>query len=80
MLDIIVLVALGAIADERTPSSLFKDVGRVEVTATGMTVVRIPQQHVLVARIDDDGGITTACAASEEAVHALLAEKKPETR
>lgn len=77
MLDIVVLVALSALAEERAVSSLFNESGRTTVTESGMTVVRAPQPHVLVARIEDDGTLATACVTTENAVDALLAAGPP---
>ena len=77
MLDIVVLVALGALAEERAVSSWFQESGRTVVTESGMTVVRVPQPHVLVARIEDDDTLSTACVTTQEAVEALLVNDEP---
>ena len=73
MLEIAVLLALGTLADAPPTPAVFRDSGRVEVTASGMTIVRAPQSHVLVARISD-GELSTDCAADPETVAALLTE------
>lgn len=80
MLEIAVLVALSALAEGRTVSSLFGETGKVEVAASGMTIVRAPQTHVLIARIEDGGTLTTGCAATEEAVQVLLAKETPKKK
>jgi hypothetical protein len=71
MLEIAVLMALSLLGAQQSPSP------RVEITSDGMTVVHQPQSHVLVARVEDDGTLSTACAAGEEDVKALLASKAP---
>lgn len=76
MLETVVLVALSLAAEERSVRSLFQENGRTEVTAAGLTVIRAPQIHVLVARVDEDGALSTACAATEDAVRALLTDEK----
>ena len=76
MLETVVLVALSLAAEERSVRSLFQENGRTQVTAAGMTVVRTPQMHVLVARVDEDGELSTACVATEDAVRSLLTEEK----
>ena len=67
-----VYVSLAAAPEGRTLASLFEAAPQAEVTASGMTVVHEPQHHVLVARIADDGQLSTSCAVTEEAVEALL--------
>ena len=74
MLETVVLVALSLAAEKREVRPLFQE-SRTHVTATGMTVIRTPQTHVLVARIDIDGEVSTACATTEETVRALLSEE-----
>jgi hypothetical protein len=69
MLEIAVLMALSLLGAQQSPSP------RVEVTSDGMTVVHQPQTHVLVARVEEDGSLSTACAAGEEEVKALLVAK-----
>ena len=69
MLEIAVLVALSLLDAQQSPSP------RVEVTSDGMTVVHQPQTHILIARVEDDGSMTTACAAGEEEAKALLLAK-----
>jgi hypothetical protein len=69
MLEIAVLMALSLVGAQQSPSP------RVEVTNDGMTVVHQPQTHVLVARVEEDGSLSTACAAREEEVKALLVAK-----
>lgn len=65
-------VSLAGSPEGRTITSLFQREGVAEVTESGMTVVRSPQHHVLVARIAGDGVVSTSCAVTEEAVEALL--------
>jgi len=71
MLEIAVLMALSLLGAQQSPSP------RVEVTSDGMTVVHQPQTHILVARVDEDGSVSTACATGEEEVKALLVAKTP---
>ena len=74
MLELAVLLALGALASEPAAPTMFRDSGRVEVTESGMMIVRAPQSHVLVARISD-GELSTECATDAETVSALLMEE-----
>jgi hypothetical protein len=74
MLELAVLLAFGALANEPATPTMFRDSGRVEVTDSGMMIVRAPQSHVLVARITD-GELSTECATDAGTVTALLAEE-----
>ena len=75
MVELALLLAAGALAEPPAAApSLFRDSGRVEVTETGMMIVRAPQSHVLVARITD-GELSTECATDAATVAALLAEE-----
>jgi hypothetical protein len=65
MLELAVLVALSLLGGQQPPLS------RIEVTASGMTIVRQPQTHVLVARNADGGTMSTSCTATGDLLQEL---------
>ena len=65
MLEIAVLAALSVLGGQEPP------LPRVEVAGNGMTVVRQPQTHVLVARSADGGTLSTSCTATTDLLQEL---------
>ena len=68
MLQIVFLLALSALSDQRAPRP------RIEVAQDGMTVVRQPQTHVLRARLSDRDTLSTTCAATDEPMGMAMPE------